>query len=929
MWRFVARQFHVRRIRVLTFGFAVVVAATSFTLLVSATRTSKAQLRGTVESNYRAAYDVLVRPRGSATPLERQARLVRPNYLSGIFGGITLNDYERIKRLPGVEVAAPIANVGYILPSFRFPISIKRLVSDQPEQLYLLTASFSAQRDLSRYPASWRGGFVYYTTRDRFLRANEISRIRPGAGPVIGRLQPTCRLGSQPASVGPFGQGFYGLNCYSRRSPGEGDDSAESLQADVKPGFVGSLASVEFPILISAIDPVQEARLIGLDNALVAGRYLSEHDRPTRRQAEGLFGVTSIPVLAADRTFIDEILKVHVRRLQIPEGIDVGSVLSAPRDSSRPLAFLRGLNGTTVATLSYPLSTIYDRLLDHLSTPRGAAFDKYWLGGPVGYRRLATEVLGPRPVRNPLSIWRSNYNSSGYEQAPHENRDLQFRRLVPYLGNNQFVGGALATPTLLVVGRYDPSRIRGFSRLSQVPLETYYPPELDPADRRSSRLLHDEPLRPTQNIGDYIQQPPLLLTTLRGLDAFIDKRRFSGRARPAPIAAIRVRVKDVAGPDEVSQARVRAVAERIHETTGLQVDITIGSSPHPLTIQLPKGRFGRPVLMLREGWSKKGVSLTFLKALDRKDAALFLLILLIGGFYLASGALAAVRTRRIEIGTLLTLGWSSRAVFTVVLGEIAAVGLVAGVVGVLLALVIGTIAAVNVPVAATLLVLPVAVSLTLGAGVLPAWQASRGTPLDAVRPTVSATRRGRRRRVRGVSSLTLLNVTRARGRVLVPIGGLIVGVAALTLLVAIERGFRGSVVGTVLGNALSVQVRRADFFAVGVTIALAAFSVADVLYLNLRERAPELASLRTVGWSDRHLARLVAVEAALIGLAGSAAGAALGVIVSAVAFNVALSPLALAAGVSVLGGVLAALAASLVPVTQVGRLTPATILSTE
>jgi ABC-type antimicrobial peptide transport system permease subunit len=73
----------------------------------------------------------------------------------------------------------------------------------------------------------------------------------------------------------------------------------------------------------------------------------------------------------------------------------------------------------------------------------------------------------------------------------------------------------------------------------------------------------------------------------------------------------------------------------------------------------------------------------------------------------------------------------------------------------------------------------------------------------------------------------------------------------------------------------------------------------------------------------------VAVEAALIGLAGSAAGAALGVIVSAVAFNVALSPLALAAGVSVLGGVLAALAASLVPVTQVGRLTPATILSTE
>jgi ABC-type lipoprotein release transport system permease subunit len=927
MLRFVARQFHVRPIRVLALGCAIVVAATSFTLLASAARTSKAQLRGTVESNYRAAYDVLVRPRASAAPLEREARLVRPNYLSGLFGGITLNEYERIKRVPGVEVAAPIANIGYILPSFRFPISIKKFVSDQPDQLYSLTSSFSAQRGLSRYPAQWRGGFVYYTTRDRFLRVNEISRIRPGAGPVIGRLQPTCRLGSQPASVGPFGEGSYGLHCYSRRSPGEGDDSAESIQADVESGFVGSLASVKFPILISAIDPVEEARLVGLDHALVAGRYLSEHDRPMRRQAEGLFQVTSIPVLAADRTFIDETLRVQVRRLQIPEGIDVGSVLSAPRDSSSPLAFLNGLNAAAVATLSYPLSAIYDRLLDHLSTPRGAAFNKYWLGGPVDYRRLASEVLAPRPVRNPLSIWRSNYDASGYEQAPHENRDLQFRRLLPYLGNNRFVGGVLATPTLLVVGRYDPSRIRGFSRLSQVPLETYYPPELDPADRRSSRLLDHEPLRPTQNIGDYIQQPPLLLTTLEGLDAFLDKRRFSGHTRSAPIAAIRIRVEDVVGPDEVSQARVRAVAERIYEETGLQVDITAGSSPHPLTIRLPQGRFGRPELVLREGWSKKGVSLSFLKALDRKEAALFSLILLIGGFYLANGALAAVRTRRTEIGTLLTVGWSPRAVFTAVLGEIVAVGVLAGMVGMLLALLIGRLASLSVPFAAALLVLPVAVSLALAAGVLPAWKASRGMPLDAVRPPVSAG--GRRRRVRGMRSLALVNVTRVRGRFLVAVGGLVVGVAALTLLVAVERAFRGSVVGTVLGNALSVQVRGADFLAVGITIALAALSVADVLYINLRERAPELASLRTVGWSDHQLGLLVALEATVIGLTGSVIGAALGVSVSVLAFDTPLAPLVAAAGLSILGGVTAALAASLVPVAQLRRLAPVAVLATE
>jgi ABC-type antimicrobial peptide transport system permease subunit len=136
-------------------------------------------------------------------------------------------------------------------------------------------------------------------------------------------------------------------------------------------------------------------------------------------------------------------------------------------------------------------------------------------------------------------------------------------------------------------------------------------------------------------------------------------------------------------------------------------------------------------------------------------------------------------------------------------------------------------------------------------------------------------------------------------------------------------------VGTVLGNALSVQVRGADFLAVGITIALAALSVADVLYINLRERAPELASLRTVGWSDHQLGLLVALEATVIGLTGSVIGAALGVSVSVLAFDTPLAPLVAAAGLSILGGVTAALAASLVPVAQLRRLAPVAVLATE
>ena len=69
---------------------AIVVAAVSFSVLISAVATSTLQVHGTVKANYRSAYDILVRPIGSRSAVERSRGLVRENYLAGIFGGITM-----------------------------------------------------------------------------------------------------------------------------------------------------------------------------------------------------------------------------------------------------------------------------------------------------------------------------------------------------------------------------------------------------------------------------------------------------------------------------------------------------------------------------------------------------------------------------------------------------------------------------------------------------------------------------------------------------------------------------------------------------------------------------------------------------------------------------------------------------------------------
>jgi ABC-type antimicrobial peptide transport system permease subunit len=133
----------------------------------------------------------------------------------------------------------------------------------------------------------------------------------------------------------------------------------------------------------------------------------------------------------------------------------------------------------------------------------------------------------------------------------------------------------------------------------------------------------------------------------------------------------------------------------------------------------------------------------------------------------------------------------------------------------------------------------------------------------------------------------------------------------------------------VLGNAISVQVRGADFVAVALTIVLAGLSVADVLYLNLRERSAELATLRAVGWSDRQIATVIVLEGLGLGLLGSVAGAVAGFALGWALLGVPPLPLLVAAAIATAGGIVIAVLGSLLPLTQIGRLTPHAVLAAE
>src|SRR5919199_1731130 len=68
--------------------------------------------------------------------------------------------------LPGIEVAAPIENIGYVLALARVPVDLSRFVGRHGRVLLRARVSWRTDRGLSRLPDS----SLYLYVTDRLLR---------------------------------------------------------------------------------------------------------------------------------------------------------------------------------------------------------------------------------------------------------------------------------------------------------------------------------------------------------------------------------------------------------------------------------------------------------------------------------------------------------------------------------------------------------------------------------------------------------------------------------------------------------------------------------------------------------------------------------------------------------------------------------------
>jgi hypothetical protein len=821
------------RVALLLLGLAIVTA--SVLLISAASQTVAVEVNQDLGHYWRTTYDILVRPSGSRSPIEARYGLVEANYLSGIWGGITFDQYEAIKTIPDIEVAAPVAALVNMRGALINPLAHLR-DHDSPFQAIFVPHEpglYAIERTIEID----MGIDVHYEEHITYVY-NDPAEER---GALADGIQ-----------INPTGSMYAGI-----RAPS---------------------------LLLGAIDPVQEAALIGLDQAIVEGEYLTGNE-PLNVGVYVLEGpprpqVDDVPILI-NATPYDYFAQYNrIVRVLLPDYV---SSLADILEQGGP-AYLNQLPTETIAEQQLDSEVLYAHYIERLSKnerelPAFITFEPR--------TRTYREVRAPFPY--PYLVL----------EARLETERAEFPAIF----------------TMQARGVYDIERIPRPADVHRVPLETYFPPVATLLYDDTGASVEPKTFRPTSITEHYIPIPPLLLTTMEAARAL--------RGEDA-ISAIRVRVAGIDRLTAANQRKIETIAGEIVRLTGLDVDIMVGSSPTRVLVHVPG------VGYVEEQWIQKNVTATYQERVQTGHLILLAALLGIGGLFVLDLAWADVVARRRTIALQKALGWRSSTVFGLVLGRLLLVGLLATTLGALLAWGLARLSGWE-PLPLSLLagVPLLVITISLLGGLYPAWLAARVPPIVGLQHgnIQPATGTSSGRSFFPLPSALFLLAWRglARRWSRSVLGGLTAALSAalLVLMLGVTVDRQGAMSGTLLGEFILVRIEGYHYAIAGIGFGLAALSLANSLLAGVLERRREIGVLKAVGWHTATVARLFLLEGVWLGLLGGLAGAILGLAIFAGLYETVPSSLGWIGLAGVLTPVVVGALAALYPARVAAHIPPA------
>ncbi len=741
----------------------------------------------TLSHYWRTTYDILVRPAGARSPVEARYGLVEPNFLSNLTGGISVAQYEAIKAIPGVEIAAPEGLLTYVD------------IVASPEQ------TFPEPTEPGVYLSEWA------------LIADDGWRV-------------------QAVSQG---------RCYRVIKPEDRTPGYPPVRKCLGGGLAGLTPGVMYPL--GFIDPEQEARLVGLDQALLDGEYLTGRE-PLFTTSDPSWGVITyihhLPVLLNATPYVSQTVFTRLSRVVLPPELTLEEVRAKDDPSvveTLPTQLLWERHIGSEEALSLAIEALRERAGEQIHFPK-----MFWPTKAQTY----TEISSP---------------------FPHEHLLVEVDSQTPYRYVEQEAGSIAFSLELRGIFHLERLGV-GLEPVNRVPLGMYTPPLATLRYDESGQPTEPIVIRPTGALTGPVPLPPLALTTLEAA------RLIAG---DDCISAIRVRVGGIDGLTPEAQRKIEAVASEIYRKTGLDVDIMVGSSPRPVLVHVPG------IGYVEEQWVQKNVTLSYSRRIQSGHLLLIAALLLTGGLFAADMAWADLLARQRVLALQKALGWRSGTLMGQVLRRAFLVGLGAGLGGTALAAGALALARQPLPSLPWLLGIPLLITVLSVLGSLyPALEAARVPPIPLLQMAGLRHRVEQGGRGRGRSGglllpvrYALLGVARRWSRSL--LAGLTAALSAglLVLLVGVVADRAGYLSGTLLGAYILVQVEGYHWGLVGVGLALAGTGMGNSLLAGVMERRREIGVLKAVGWRTGAVAGLFLLEGAVLGLLGGAVGTALGLLV--------------------------------------------------
>lgn len=815
MMRFIWKNWWRRKERLFLLLIGAFIVSAGLTYLIGLSDTNRGTVVDTLQQRWTASYDIVVRPEGTRSVTEEK-KLLEPNYMSGLSGGISMEQYETIKKIEGVDVAAPIAMIGYMDYTVNYGTA---KVTD--EGLYRIKRSKIVNNGLE-----------------------EKSSISNSYFPI--------GVWDYMNKGGEYGVGapFLELDVYS-----------SSLLAGIDPEQESKLVGLD-----KAVVNVGESR------------YFNDDDVYSTASFQGNL-LHQIPVLVNKESFVDGEVGITIERLTIPITSENADKIMDEVKGEGGKSYLDTIEGREVLHYSWKSDEIFQKFVSEntgvnwetgeiteiiqkpLSTTslNGIHFKP----NPIEYQGIASPYVERWPYTYQVVPFKNGENTIG------NYKNLETYRK-PELVAKEFID----LPKLLPqwIGFYDAGNLNlSKDPTTELPMETYRPASAEfVMDAEENPINPPKTVKPSDDPLGFLSDPPGMLTTLEVAEKLLGDQ---------PISSIRIKVAGVSNLGEDSHAILERVANEIEEKTGLITDITLGSSPQLALTYVPGLNGNDAVGWIQQPWVNIGSSISIFKETKVSFVGIIASVIAVAIVYVWSSGIVNLLARRKEFAVLLSIGWRPRQLNRLLLMESFIIGSFVAVVSwMMLALVyISSETTLSLTRFVSTGLFGFIVYM-LGA-VVPMFIARNISPYEAMRSGEISTQSKRIVQARGLYRMAFNHFIGKWKRSLLSVISIALPTALLAVFLYITIRLRGVMFTSLLGEFVAFEVGLIHYIAVLIALVIAILTTAEITWQNVSERQDEIALLQAIGWRRSAIRRLILTEGFWAGLLAGILGLSLSILI--------------------------------------------------